>query len=571
MVAALGRFISKSAERCLPFFNTVKGLKTVPWTKECQTAFEELKQYLSSPPLLAKPEPGEELLLYLSVNPTALAAVLVHEEHRQQKPVYYVSKVLYEAKIRYQRVKKLAYALPSTEPGIVQTPTVEIETTTEERTGDETETEIIPAPANQDPSTAEPIWEVHVDGSSNKGGCGAGLILTGPDNFTVDYALRFGFCASNNEAEYEALLAGMNLAAQTSAQRLKAYCDSQLVANQIQGVYEACDERMVKYLSQVCQLASKFKSFEVIRIPRAENTKADVLSKLAASGYTTLGSICMEFLQKSSIEGKAAGIMQVEHESCWMNDIIEYLRSGKLPEAKKDARKVTQRAARFSLDGENLYKRSYTLPYLKCLRPSNAAYALQETHEGICGEHLGGKALAIKVLLRGLYSPTLRQDALNLVRRFGIPRVLITDNGRQFDCRNFRKLCSDLKIEQRFTSVAHPQTNGQTEVTNRILLQGIKKRLDEKAGRWADELYHVLWAYRTTPRTSTGESPFNLSFGTEAVIPVDVGAPSPRVTNFNEKLNGEGLRANLDLLEEAREESQIRVAAYKQKVSTIMI
>ncbi|XP_077249481.1 uncharacterized protein LOC143889065 [Tasmannia lanceolata] len=309
MVAALGCFISKSAERCLPFFNTVKGLKTVPWTKECQTAFEELKQYLSSPPLLAKPEPGEELLLYLSVSPTALAAVLVHEEHRQQKPVYY-------GQVLADFVAECTIPQPSTEPGIVQTPTVEIETTTEEQTGDETETEIIPAPANQDPSTAEPIWEVHVDGSSNKGGCGAGLILTGPDNFTVDYALRFGFRASNNEAEYEALLAGMNLAAQTSAQRLKAYCDSQLVANQIQGVYEACDERMVKYLSQVCQLASKFKSFEVIRIPRAENTKGDVLSKLAASGYTTLGSICMEFLQKSSIEGKAAGIMQVEHESC---------------------------------------------------------------------------------------------------------------------------------------------------------------------------------------------------------------------------------------------------------------
>ncbi|XP_077248123.1 uncharacterized protein LOC143887814 [Tasmannia lanceolata] len=102
---------------------------------------------------------------------------------------------------------------------------------------------------------------------------------------------------------------------------------------------------------------------------------------------------------------------------------------------------------------------------------------------------------------------------------------------------------------------------------NRILLQGIKKRLDDKAGRWADELYHVLWAYRTTPRTPTGESPFNLSFGTEAVIPVDVGAPSPRVAIFDEQLNGDGLRANLDLLEEAREESRIRVSAYKQKVS----
>ncbi|XP_077232629.1 uncharacterized protein LOC143869981 [Tasmannia lanceolata] len=99
------------------------------------------------------------------------------------------------------------------------------------------------------------------------------------------------------------------------------------------------------------------------------------------------------------------------------------------------------------------------------------------------------------------------------------------------------------------------------------LWEGIKKRLDDKTGRWADELYRVLWAYRTTPRTATGESPFNLSFGTEAVIPVDIGVPSPRVVDFNEQLNGDGLRVNLDLLEELREESQIRAAAYKQKVS----
>ncbi|XP_077234682.1 uncharacterized protein LOC143876885 [Tasmannia lanceolata] len=533
-----------------------KGLKTSPWTEECQTSFEELKQYLSSPPLLTKPEPGEELILYLSISPLALAAVLVREERSQHKPVYYVSKALHDAEIRYQRVEKLAYALvmaarklrpyfqahtikvltdqplrqvlhkPDTsgrlvkwavelsefdirymprpalkaqvladfvaecsipqqiaEPEIAQAPAAKGTTTAGEPAEDEARAGTIPMPpVEHDPSITEALWEVHVDGSSNKAGCGAGLVLTGPDDFTLDYALRFGFRASNNEAEYEALLAGMNLAVQTGAQRLKAYCDSQLVANQIQGIYEARDERMIKYLSQVRQLSSKFRSFEVVRIPRTDNTKADVLSKLAASGYTTLGNICMEFLQASSIERKAAEIMQVEHEPCWMDEIVDYLRSGKLPETKREARKVIQRAARFSLDGENLFKRSYTLPYLKCLRPSDATYALQETHEGICGEHLGGKALAIKVLLR-------------------------------------------------------------------------------------DELYHVLWAYRTTPRTPTGESPFNLSFGTEAVIPVDVGTPSARISNFNEQLNGDGLRANLDLLEDAREESRIRVAAYKQKVS----
>ncbi|XP_077211559.1 uncharacterized protein LOC143846853 [Tasmannia lanceolata] len=280
MVAALGRFISKSAEKCMPFFSAVKGLKSAPWTEECQTEFEELKQYLSSPPLLSKSEPGEELLLYLSVSPTALAAILVREEHRQQKPVYYVSKVLHDAEIRQvlhrpdisgrlvnwavelsefdiQYVPRPAIkaqvladflaecTIPQqiTESEIVQTPVVEKAFTTKEQSEDGTEATIIPAPAEQNPSTVEPNWEVYVDGSSNKGGYGSGLVLTGPDNFTADYALRFGFRASNNEAEYEALLAGMNLAVQTRAQRLKAYYDSQLVANQIQGVYEGRPQR----------------------------------------------------------------------------------------------------------------------------------------------------------------------------------------------------------------------------------------------------------------------------------------------------------------------------------------
>ncbi|XP_077242448.1 uncharacterized protein LOC143882960 [Tasmannia lanceolata] len=282
----------------------------------------------------------------------ALAVVLVREAHNQQKLIYYVGKVLHDAEIRYQRVEKLAYALimaarklrsyfqvhtikvltdqplrlvikaqvladfvaectihqQSIESEVVQTPFVEKVTTTGELTEAETEpvrTENIPVPAEQNPSSNELLREVYVDGSSNKVGCGAGLTLTGPDNFVLDYALRFRFCASNNEAEYEALIAEMNLAVQTSAQRLKAYCDSQLVVNQINGVYEARDERMIKYLSKVRQLASKFKNFEVIRIPRTENSKADVLSKLAASGYTTLGSICMEFLKKFSIENEA--------------------------------------------------------------------------------------------------------------------------------------------------------------------------------------------------------------------------------------------------------------------------
>ncbi|KAL0445575.1 UNVERIFIED_CONTAM: hypothetical protein Slati_1685400 [Sesamum latifolium] len=94
----------------------------------------------------------------------------------------------------------------------------------------------------------------------------------------------------------------------------------------------------------------------------------------------------------------------------------------------------------------------------------------------------------------------------NIVCRFGIPREIISDNDRQFQGRRIQEWCQGLHIRQRFTTVAHPQANGQVEVTNRILVQGIKRRLERVGENWAEELTSVLWAYRTTPRGSTGKA-----------------------------------------------------------------
>ena len=156
----------------------------------------------------------------------------------------------------------------------------------------------------------------------------------------------------------------------------------------------------------------------------------------------------------------------------------------------------------------------------------------------------------------------------NIVTRFGSPKIIISDNGLQFAENPFRTWCEDNYIVQRFASVAHPQANGQTEVSNRTLVSGIKKRLGSAKGNWVDELPSVLWSYRTTPRSSTGETPFSLVYGTEAVIPPELSARSLRVTDFEEQSSNEGIRQNLDLLEEKREEAHLRQATYKSKTET---
>ncbi|KAL0434465.1 UNVERIFIED_CONTAM: hypothetical protein Slati_2780800 [Sesamum latifolium] len=150
----------------------------------------------------------------------------------------------------------------------------------------------------------------------------------------------------------------------------------------------------------------------------------------------------------------------------------------------------------------------------------------------------------------------------NIVCRFGIPREIISDNGRQFQGRRIQEWCQGLRIKQRFTIVAHPQSNGQVEVTNRILVQGIKRRLERVGENWTEEITSVLWAYRTTPRGSTEKSPFSLVYGTEAIIPAELGMPSHRIMNFSEN-NRDLLRENLDLIEELREKAFIHMQRYK--------
>ena len=121
----------------------------------------------------------------------------------------------------------------------------------------------------------------------------------------------------------------------------------------------------------------------------------------------------------------------------------------------------------------------------------------------------------------------------NIICKHGIPRVLVFDNGKQFDNNAFRDFCLELGIKNHYSSLAHPQANAQVAVTNRSLLKIIKTRLEGAKGIWPDELPSVLWAYRTTVRTLTGETSFRLAYGTDAVILAEVGLTSYRVENYN--------------------------------------
>ncbi|KAK3004952.1 hypothetical protein RJ639_020199 [Escallonia herrerae] len=155
----------------------------------------------------------------------------------------------------------------------------------------------------------------------------------------------------------------------------------------------------------------------------------------------------------------------------------------------------------------------------------------------------------------------------NVVCHFRVLKVLITDNGKQFNNSSFRSFCEGLSIGLYFTSVAHPQSNGQTENMNHSILQGLKRKLDDSKGTWVDELPKALWAYRTTPHSVTGETPFLLCSGIDAQLPVEVGLPTIRVLQFSEAEKEENLRGNLDLLDDVRAQALDRMISTKQRVA----
>ena len=137
----------------------------------------------------------------------------------------------------------------------------------------------------------------------------------------------------------------------------------------------------------------------------------------------------------------------------------------------------------------------------------------------------------------------------SIVCRFGIPRALVSDNGKQFNNPKFRDFCAKVGIRNYYSSLAHPQSNGQAEVIIRTLKAALKTKLENLKGKWVKYLPKVLWAYRTTRKSATQETPFALAFGNEAVDPVKLGLKSPRVELANIEHNEEALRLNLDLIE----------------------
>ncbi|KAG7579216.1 Reverse transcriptase domain [Arabidopsis thaliana x Arabidopsis arenosa] len=724
-IAALNRFISRSTDKSLPFYQILKGNKGFLWDEKCEEAFGQLKAYLTTPPVLSKPEVDEKLYLYVSVSKHAVSGVLVREDRGEQKPIYYISKSMTDPETRYTMMEKLALAVVTSARSYAHTSNlIQSKVSMKAQVLADFLTEL-PVLGTIE-ATRESDLETVCRWIFIKTGSGVGIKLESPTLEILEQSFRLLFNASNNEAEYEALIAGLRLAQGVGAEEVVAYCDSQLVVNQFNGDYEAKDLRMEAYLEVVKGLSKDFKKFELIRIPRGENTTADALVALASTSDPELKRIIpVECIAERSIKtdkevlavtrsraaARERGEPEVElppvkrrkskkhnkepdvlpetiiesepvieddhpepdlepnehpepeprvfHEidqipakdwgADWREPIKHYIMTGELPKNKWQARKMRIISAKFCLSKDTLYKRGVSDPYLLCIFGPEVEIVVREVHEGLCGSHASGRAMAFKIKRMGYYWPTMITDCIkfaqrckrcqlhapmihqpselfssisapypfmrwsmdiigplhrstrgaqyllvltdyfskwieaeayasikdsavntfiwkNIICRHGVPYEIVTDNGPQFISHEFEAFCSEWGIKVSYSTPRYPQGNGQAEAANKTILSNLKKRLSHLKGGWYDELQPVLWAYRTTPRRPTGETPFSLVYGMEAVVPAELNVPGLRRTEapLNEEENSAMLDDSLDTINERRDQALIRIQNYQQ-------
>ncbi|VFQ93589.1 unnamed protein product [Cuscuta campestris] len=382
-----------------------------------------------------------------------------------------------------------------------------------------------------------------VDGASGPKGCGAGVVFTTPEGFKIYHALIFNFKLTNNEAEYEALAGGLRLARTLGIKRMKIRSDSSLVVGQVNGEMEVKEDRLARYSDLVRALLRELEEFRLTRIPRSENADADMLSKLTQACQEHVSKLAkIEIMDvPSTVRFEIAAIQPGQNSATgtigadddWRHDLMQYLETGQKPDDEERARKVVLRAPRFQVIDGHLYKRAIDGPLLRCLTIPEAERVIAEVHEGVCAAHQMSRTLAQRIILLGYYWPTIVGDCERYVQRC---------RTCQFRNPRFTEYLANFGIKHSKASVAYPQGNGQDENANRTIVDGLKKR------------------------RSTGETPFVLTYGCEARLPVEAEIPTFRETVYQPGQNDVDHLAELNLVEERRTIAAVKMAGYQQSV-----
>ncbi|XP_015961230.1 uncharacterized protein LOC107485227 [Arachis duranensis] len=398
-------------------------------------------------------------------------------------------------------------------------------------------------------------WTLYVDGSSNNGGCGAGIRLESKDGFILEHSLHLAFKASNNQSEYEALVAGLRLCLdlQISAIKERDWRNNFIQYLQTGNIPEGVDnvKKFRRQASSVTILNGTLyrRGYNRPLLKCLNKPEADIALAEAHEG------ICRTHTGARSLASK---ILRASFFWPTLNQDSKH--------KIRTCHNCQKYAPLIHISAEQLHHSDISWPFnqwgLDILGPFSTAPG--QVKFLVVGIDYFSKWVEAQPLARMTSQQMISFVWKNIICRFGIPHHIITDNGCQFTDQKFQFFLQNLKIKQHFASVEHPQTNGLAEAANKIILHALKKKLDDAKGLWAELIPEVLWGYNTTPQSSTRETPFRLVYGFEAMIPLEISQSSIRTYLGNQE---EARRSELDIIEEVRDITTLKQRAAQQAIA----
>ncbi|KAL0456114.1 UNVERIFIED_CONTAM: hypothetical protein Slati_0950600 [Sesamum latifolium] len=426
--------------------------KDVPfeWDEACDKAFKSIKSYLMKPPVLVAPVHGRPLIPYVAAQERSVGILLAQKNNEgKENALYYLSRTMTPNELKYSPIEKLCLALIfaiqklkhyfqshsihlvskanplkyiMTKPVLsdrlarwyLQLQQFEITYVPQKAIKGQVLADFLtghPMPAewelsddlpDEDVLMVEiiPPWKMYFDGASHKEGACAGVVFVTSEGEVLPYSFTLTQNYSNNVAEYEALIFRLEMAVDTKQRHLKVYGDSQLVINQLLGLYEVKKAELLSYHNYAKRLMGWLGDVELEHLPRKDNKQADALAKLAS---------ILSMTDKKHV-------FETEKED-WRQSLVDYLKYGKLPSDPRRRTDIRRRATCFIYYKGTLYRRSFEGIFLRCLSDDEKDQAMEEAHSGVCGAHQSGPKLHFRIKRMGYYWPTMVKDCIDYAKR----------------------------------------------------------------------------------------------------------------------------------------------------------
>jgi ribonuclease HI len=424
------RFISNLSGRLEPFTPLLRLKADQEFTlgAEQRKALDNIKKYLSSPPVLVSPQKGVPFKLYLSADERSIGSILVQEFEGKEGVIFYLSRRLLDAETRYSSVEKLClclyfsctklrHYLLSNECTIICKADVvkymlsapvlkgrvgkwiyaltefDLKYESPKAIKGQAIADFIVEHRDDSIGSVDIVpWTLFFDGSVCTHGCGIGLVIISPRGASFEFAYTIKPYATNNQAEYEAVLKGLQLLKEFEADAIEVMGDSLLVISQLAGEYECKNDELRAYYERCRELINEFRLVTLRYVPREQNLEANALAQ-GASGY------------KPMLTDVEMGIATITADD-WRYDVFCYLRNP----SQSASRKLKYKALKYVLLDDALYYRTIDGVLLKCLSSDQAKVVMGEVHEGICGTHQSAHKMKWLLRIVGYFWPTMLED-----------------------------------------------------------------------------------------------------------------------------------------------------------------